>query len=84
MHACLRCPNIPKLEIKPDFPSLGDEIAEPHPYMNINVAAFTESEKSSNTIAQLKFSYMLSRMSFHKNINCEKQISYMTPVKYLL
>ena len=35
--------------IKPDFPSLADEIAEPHPDMNINVAAFTVSEKSCNT-----------------------------------
>ena len=34
---------------KPDFPSLADEIAEPHPDMNIKVAAFTVSEKSSNT-----------------------------------
>ena len=33
---------------KPDFPSLADEIAEPHPEMNIKVAAFTVSEKSSN------------------------------------
>ena len=32
-----------------DFPSLADEIAEPHPDMNIKVAAFTVSEKSSNT-----------------------------------
>ena len=30
------------------FPSLADEIAEPHPDMNIKVAAFTVSEKSSN------------------------------------
>ena len=37
-----------KLQIKPDFPSLADEIAEPHPNMNIKVAAFTVSEKSSN------------------------------------
>ena len=37
-----------KLQIKPDFPSLADEIAEPHPDMNIKVAAFTVSEKSSN------------------------------------
>ena len=37
------------LLIKPDFPSLGDEKAEPHPDMNIKVAAFTVSEKSSNT-----------------------------------
>ena len=35
--------------MKPDFPSLVDEIAEPHPDMNIKVAAFTVSEKSSNT-----------------------------------
>ena len=38
-----------KLYIKPDFPSLADGIAEPHPDMNIKVAAFTVSEKSSNT-----------------------------------
>ena len=35
--------------MKPDFPSLADEIAEPHPDMNIKVADFTVSEKSSNT-----------------------------------
>ena len=35
--------------IKPDFPFLVDEIAEPHPDINIKVAAFTVSEKSSNT-----------------------------------
>ena len=29
--------------------SLADEIAEPHPDMNIKVAAFTVSEKSSNS-----------------------------------
>ena len=34
---------------KPDFPSLADEIAEPHPDINIKVAAFIVSEKSSNT-----------------------------------
>ena len=33
-----------------DFPSLVDEIAESHPDMNIKVAAFTESEKSSNML----------------------------------
>ena len=36
--------------IKADFPSLADEIAKPHPDMNIKVAAFTVSEKSSNII----------------------------------
>ena len=35
--------------MKSDFPSLADEIAGPHPDMNIKVAAFTVSEKSSNT-----------------------------------
>ena len=33
---------------KPHFPTFADEIAEPHPDMNIKVAAFTVSEKSSN------------------------------------
>ena len=36
------------MKLAPDFPSLGDEIAESHPDMNINIAAFTESEKSSD------------------------------------
>ena len=36
--------------IKPDVPSLGYEIAEPHTDMNIKVAAFTVSEKSSNIV----------------------------------
>ena len=34
---------------KPDYPSLADEIAQPHPDINVKVAAFTVSEKSSNT-----------------------------------
>ena len=34
--------------IKPDFPSLANEIAESHQDMNIKVAAFTVSENSSN------------------------------------
>ena len=34
--------------LNPDFPSLPDEKAEPNPDMNIKVAAFTVSEKSSN------------------------------------
>ena len=53
MHARLRGSkkliNYTKLEIKPDLPSLADEIAEPHPDMNIKVAAFTVSEKLGNT-----------------------------------
>ena len=39
---------------KLDFPSLADEIAEPHPDMSIKVAAFTVSEKSSNTYMHIK------------------------------
>ena len=39
---------LPNYKKNPDFPSLGDEIAEPHPDMNIKVAAFTVSEKSIN------------------------------------
>ena len=38
--------------MKPDLPSLADEIAEPHPDMNIKVPAFTVSEKSSNTLTK--------------------------------
>ena len=34
---------------KPDFPSIADETAELRPDLNIKVAAFTVSEKSSNT-----------------------------------
>ena len=37
-----------KLKIEPDFPCLADEIDEQRPDMNIKVAAFTVSEKSSN------------------------------------
>ena len=33
--------------MKPDFPSLADEIAEPRPDMNIKVATFTVSEKTN-------------------------------------
>ena len=36
------------IKIKPDFPSIADEIAEPHTDMNIKVAALTVSEKSIN------------------------------------
>ena len=53
MHALLRGSKslltLYQIINKPDFPSLADEIAEPHPDMNIKVAAFTVSEKSSNT-----------------------------------
>ena len=49
MHARLRGSKSLITLIKPDFPSLADEIAKPHPDMNIKVATFTVSEKSSNT-----------------------------------
>ena len=51
MHARLRGSKslltIYKIINKTWFPSLADEIAESHPDMNIKVAAFTVSEKSS-------------------------------------
>ena len=59
MHARLRGSNnlltLYQIINKPDFPSLADEIAEPHPDMNIKVAAFTVSEKSSNMFCFLVF-----------------------------
>ena len=52
MHARLRGSKglltLYQILMGPDF-LLADEIAEPHPDMNIKVAAFTLSEKSSNT-----------------------------------
>ena len=51
MHARLRGSKrlltLYQIIIKTDFPSLAGEIAEPRPYMNIKVAAFTVSEKSN-------------------------------------
>ena len=41
------------LLIKPDFPSLAAEIAQPRPDVNIKVAAYTESEKSSNILLNI-------------------------------
>ena len=38
----------PNYKIEPDFSCLADEIAEPRPDMNIEVAAFTVSKKSIN------------------------------------
>ena len=55
MHAHLRGPKslltlyqIINKSGKPDFPYLANEIAEPRLDMNIKVAAFTVSKKSSN------------------------------------
>ena len=47
------------------FPSLADEIAEPHPDMNIKVAAFTVSEKSSNIWSRFcpaRFCYITNQL----------------------
>ena len=46
--------------MKPDFPSLADEVAEPHPDMNIKVAAFTVSEKPNNIVCFLAFNTTLA------------------------
>ena len=56
MHAHLRGPKKLINSIKPDFPSLADEIAEPRPNMNTKVAAFTVSEKSINTQCSVLYS----------------------------
>ena len=48
-HVCAAQKALYQIINKPDFPSLADEIAEPHPDINIKVAAFTVSEKPSNT-----------------------------------
>ena len=48
MHVCAAQKLI--YSLKPDFPSLANEITEPHPDMNIKVAALKVSEKSSNTM----------------------------------
>ena len=34
-----------KLQIETDFPCLADEIVEPRPYLNIEITAFTGSDK---------------------------------------
>ena len=46
--------NFTKLYIKPDFPSLADDIAEPRPDVNNKVAAFIVSEKSINIFCYVK------------------------------
>ena len=57
MHARLRGPKssltLYQIINKPDFPYLADEIAEPRPDMNIKVASFIVSEKSSNSYLYL-------------------------------
>ena len=50
---------------KPGFPSLADEIAEPRPDMNIKVAAFTVSEKSSNTANMKDWNCSISVYLYH-------------------
>ena len=52
------------------FPSLTDEIAEQHPDMNIKVAAFTGSEKSSNNLTLIV------------SLTCGKEAKIMTMLFY--
>ena len=53
--------------MKPELPSLADEIAEPSPDMNIKVAAFTVSEKSINkSISRTLNSYVHRRETTEK------------------
>ena len=54
---------------KPDVSSSADEIAEPHPEMNIKVAAFTVSEKSSNICHQNSLKGMSSYSFKEDNSN---------------
>ena len=75
MHAFLRGPNnlLYKYNVGPNFPSLADEIAKQRPEMNIKVASFTVSEKSTNMYpTYLKF-YMKGRYS---------KIRVKQPLKY--
>ena len=66
---------LPNYKKNPDFPSLANEIAESHQDINIKVAAFTVSEKSSNTCTSLDKKYDNSyiknkhkRFSYHMHI----------------
>ena len=55
--------------MKPDFPSLADETAEPRPDMNIKVAAFTVSEKSFYTSGRALSkvgAYVLDQVTRHE------------------
>ena len=51
---------------KPDFPSLADEIAEQHPDMNIKVAPFTVSSKSSNSSLNSRNMVSVSQEVFYR------------------
>ena len=89
MHVCAaqkRINSFTKLYIKPDFPFLPDEIAEPHPDMNIKVAAFTVSEKSSNSYECTFISEKLQKLIFLSTIYLvinNKLIKY-TKSKYIV
>ena len=56
---------------KTNFPPLEDEIAEPHPDMNIKISAFTVSELSSNTFVYL--CYTVSKPRYHV-LGCELRL----------
>ena len=58
-----------QIKIKPDFPFLADEIVEPHPDMNIKVAAFTVSEKSSNSWLSSSFYSAAPRSPDRRYVN---------------
>ena len=83
MHARLRGSKslLTLLIIKPDLPSLADEIAEPRPDMNIKVAAFTVSEKSINTMKEDKESNLISSI---QNENCSITLNFRNAHKFLL
>ena len=92
MHVCAAQKslfNLYQIINKPDFPSLADEIAEPHPDMNIKVSAFTVSEKSSNIACHhstLKAAYSVTMNIFRKNYFLLKsfvkvELSYVFTIK---
>ena len=55
-------------KIEPDFPFWADELAEPHPDMNIKVAAFTVSQKSYNTKLQFFDSFTIGMFKILQNL----------------
>ena len=68
--------------IRPDFPSLADEIAEPRPDMNIKIASFTVSEKSINIKEQQKLRRVFVYAQCHQRLHCTgfKLIIPVTPI----
>ena len=54
--------------IKPDFPSFADEIAEPRPDMNIKVAAFTAIKEFYYTLFYLSVRLIYAPISHRPRI----------------